>query len=166
MAIKSLQEVLDKIKEVEDANKANAPYPYSEDEVLLQQLYAAKDMYEQGTEHEIEEQFYSYYKVKYGPYISAEARNKAKAEADKYLNDNLRKTRSESKRAEIWKKYEEMRPPDYSEATWSFYKFLAWICNEGELYRPVLRSEVHQAWCALAEATNRYLEEHPERKRK
>ena len=54
MAIKSLQEILDKIKEVEDANKANAPYPYSEDEVLLQQLYAAKEMYERGAEHEID----------------------------------------------------------------------------------------------------------------
>lgn len=150
---------------MEDANKANAPYPYTEDEILLQQLYAAKEMYEQGTEHEIEEQFHSYYKVKYGPYIETEPRKAAREKAEKYLRDNLRKTKSESNRADIWKKYEEMMPPDYSEATWSFYKFLAWLCNEGELYRPVLRSEIHEAWCALADVTERYLKEHPERKK-
>lgn len=148
--MKSLEEVEAMIKEVEEVNKANAPYPYSEDERLLKYLLAAKEMYGNGTSKEIWKEFHSYYKPKYEPYLDAEPRLAAEKKANEWRDENLRKTKSEEKRALIWKKYEEMRPPDYDKHTWEFYKYLAWLCNEGELCRPVRRSEVHDAWCALS----------------
>ena len=166
ITMKSIKEVEEMIKEVEEVNKANAPYPYSEDERLLKYLLSTKEMYENGTNKEIWKEFHSYYKPKYGPYISAEPRLAAEKEANDYLDKNLRKTKSEKKRALIWKKYEEMRPPYYDKYTWEYYHFLAWLCNEGELCRPVKRSEVHQAWCALSRLCEKYDVEHSKNERR
>ena len=60
ITMKSIKEVEEMIKEVEEVNKANAPYPYSEDERLLNYLLATKEMYENGTNKEIWKEFPSY----------------------------------------------------------------------------------------------------------